>query len=86
MRKTISNMYFTTTAILLVAGITVMGFVQMYLAISYFVSERKSALSGVVQVAAKQVSLLQPDEDLPQLSEEKWHRQRNQRLQPSAGR
>ncbi len=41
MRKTISNMYFTTTAILLVAGITVMGFVQMYLAISYFVSERK---------------------------------------------
>ena len=72
MRKTISNMYFTTTAILLVAGITVMGFVQMYLAISYFVSERKSALSGVVQVAAKQVSLLQPDEDLPQLSEENW--------------
>ena len=70
MRKTISNMYFTTTAILLVAGITVMGFVQMYLAMSYFVSERKSALSGVVQVAAKQVSLLQPDEDLPQLSEE----------------
>ena len=50
MRKTISNMYFTTTAILLVAGITVMGFVQMYLAMSYFVSERKSALSGVVQV------------------------------------
>ena len=38
MRKTISNMYFTTTAILLVAGITVMGFVQMYLAMSYFVS------------------------------------------------
>ena len=74
MRKTISNMYFTTTAILLVAGITVMGFVQMYLAISYFVSERKSALSGVVQVAAKQVSLLQPDEDLPQLSEENWER------------
>ena len=74
MRKTISNMYFTTTAILLVAGITVMGFVQMYLAISYFVNERKSALSGVVQVAAKQVSLLQPDEDLPQLSEENWER------------
>ena len=70
MRKTISNMYFATTAILLVAGITVMGFVQMYLSMSYFVGERKSALSGVVQVAAKQVSLLQPDEDLPQLSEE----------------
>ena len=70
MRKTISNMYFTTTAILLVAGITVMGFVQMYLSMSYFVSERKSALSSVVQVAAKQVSLLQQGEDLPQLSEE----------------
>ena len=70
MRKTISNMYFATTAILLVAGITVMGFVQMYLALSYFVGERKSALSGVVQVAAKQVSLLQQGEDLPQLSEE----------------
>ena len=70
MRKTISNMYFTTTAILLVAGITVMGFVQMYLSMSYFVSERKSALSSVVQVAAKQVSLLQQGEELPQLSEE----------------
>ena len=70
MRKTISNMYFATTAILLVAGITVMGFVQMYLSMSYFVGERKSALSGVVQVAAKQVSLLQQGEDLPQLSEE----------------
>ena len=70
MRKTISNMYFATTAILLVAGITVMGFVQMYLSMSYFVSERKSALSSVVQVAAKQVSLLQQGEDLPQLSEE----------------
>ena len=70
MRKTISNMYFTTTAILLVAGITVMGFVQMYLSMSYFVSERKSALSSVVQVAAKQVSLLQQDEELPQLSDE----------------
>ena len=70
MRKTISNMYFATTAILLVAGITVMGFVQMYLSVSYFVGERKSALSGVVQVAAKQVSLLQQGEDLPQLSEE----------------
>ena len=57
MRKTISNMYFATTAILLVAGITVMGFVQMYLSLSYFVGERKSALSGVVPVAAKQVSL-----------------------------
>ena len=70
MRKTISNMYFTTTAILLVAGITVMGCVQMYLSMSYFVSERKSALSSVVQVAAKQVSLLQQGEELPQLSEE----------------
>ena len=70
MRKTISNMYFATTAILLVAGITVMGFVQMYLSMSYFVGERKSALSSVVQVAAKQVSLLQQGEDLPQLSEE----------------
>ena len=70
MRKTISNMYFTTTAILLVAGITVMGFVQMYLSMSYFVSERKSALSSVVQVAAKQVSLLQQGEELPQLSDE----------------
>ena len=70
MRKTISNVYFATTAILLVAGITVMGFVQMYLSMSYFVGERKSALSGVVQVAAKQVSLLQQGEDLPQLSEE----------------
>ena len=70
MRKTISNMYFATTAILLVAGITVMGFVQMYLSMSYFVSERKSALSSVVQVAAKQVSLLQQGEELPQLSDE----------------
>ena len=67
MRKSISNMYFTATAVLLIAGILVMGLVQMYLSVSYFVDERQEALTSVVEVAARQVSRLEPDEPLPRL-------------------
>ena len=67
MRKSISNMYFTATAVLLIAGVTVMGFVQMWLSMSYFVEERHEALGSVVEVAARQVSRLEPDEPLPRL-------------------
>ena len=45
----------------------VMGFVQMWLSMSYFVEERHEALGSVVEVAARQVSRLEPDEPLPRL-------------------
>lgn len=54
MRKSISSMYFSTTAVLLIASITVMGLIQMYLVIEYFAGERKKALSVVADVAASQ--------------------------------
>ena len=54
-RKSISSMYFSTTAILLIASITVMGFIQMYLVMEYFTGERREALSDVVDLAAAQV-------------------------------
>ena len=47
-------MYFSTTAVLLIASITVMGLIQMYLVIEYFAGERQKALSVVADVAAGQ--------------------------------
>ena len=54
-RKSISSMYFTTTAVLLIASITVLCFIQMYLVMEYFTAERRTALSDVVELAAAQV-------------------------------
>lgn len=51
-------MYFSTTAVLLIASITVMGLIQMYLVIEYFAGERKKALSVVADVAAGQPQAL----------------------------
>ena len=55
MRKSISSMYFTATALVLVASILVMGCVQAYLFRNYFTEDRREALTDVVQVAAAQV-------------------------------
>ena len=55
MRKSVSSTYFTATAVLLVASITVMGLVQTYLFKNYFTDERREALGDVVQIAAGQV-------------------------------
>lgn len=54
-RKSISSTYFTTTAVLLITSIMVMGMIQMYLVMEYFTSERRDALSDVVDLAAAQV-------------------------------
>ena len=56
-------MYFATTAVLLIASITVLCFIQMYLVMEYFTAERRTALSDVVELAAAQV------QQLPQLQE-----------------
>lgn len=54
-RKSISSTYFTTTAILLIASIMVMGMIQMYLVMEYFTGERQEALRDVVDLASAQV-------------------------------
>ena len=57
-RKSISTTYFSTTAILLITSIAVMGLIQMYLVMEYFTSERREALSDVVDLAITQVERL----------------------------
>lgn len=69
MRKSISSMYFTTTAALLIASITVMGLIQMYLVMEYFAGERQKALSGVADIAASQPVGLDPEAALQQGAE-----------------
>lgn len=66
MRKSISTMYFTTTAVLLIASILVMGLIQMYLVMEYFAGEREEALGGVADLAASQPQGLAPEEALAQ--------------------
>lgn len=55
MRKSISSMYFSTTAILLIVSTAVMGLIQMYLVMGYFQEDKRSTLNDVVQVTAMQV-------------------------------
>lgn len=55
MRKSISSMYFTTTAALLIASTAVMGLIQMYLVMGYFKNEKRDALNDVVTIAATQL-------------------------------
>ena len=55
MRKSISSMYFTTTAALLVASTAVLCIIQMYLVTGYFKSDKRQALSDVVTIATAQV-------------------------------
>ncbi len=67
-------MYFTATALVLVASILVMGCVQAYLFRNYFAEDRREALTDVVQVTAGQVvhggQLAQLLRDNPELMEE----------------
>ncbi len=55
MRKSISSMYFTTTAVLLIASAAVMGLIQMYLVMEYFEDDKHRALDDAVRIAAVQV-------------------------------
>ena len=74
MRKSISSMYFTATALVLVASILVMGCVQAYLFRNYFTEDRREALLDVVQVTTSQVAhggqLAQLLRDNPELLEQ----------------
>ena len=74
MRKSISSMYFTATALVLVASILVMGCVQAYLFRNYFTEDRREALLDVVQVTTSQVvhggQLAQLLRDNPELLEQ----------------
>ncbi len=67
-------MYFTATALVLVASILVMGCVQAYLFRNYFTEDRREALTDVVQVTASQVvhggQLVQLLQDNPELMEQ----------------
>ena len=48
-------MYFTTTAILLIASTAVMGLIQMYLVMGYFKQDKRETLESAVNVVAMQV-------------------------------
>ncbi|WP_291246373.1 HAMP domain-containing protein [Fournierella sp.] len=67
MRKSISSMYFSTTAILLIVSTAVMGLIQMYLVMGYFQEDKRTTLNDVVQVTAMQV---QEDSPLRRLLED----------------
>ena len=54
MRKSISSMYFATTAALLIASTAVMGLIQMYLVMGYFKNDKRESLTDVVNIASTQ--------------------------------
>ena len=51
-RKSISSAYFSMTALVLVASILAMGFLQMYLSMEYFKNDKKQTLADISAVAA----------------------------------
>lgn len=55
MRKSISSMYFATTAVLLIASTAVMGFIQMCLVMGYFKEDKRNALDDVVRITSMQI-------------------------------
>ncbi len=50
MRKSISTRFFYSSSILLIAGITVMGLMHMYLSIGYFGTERRDSLENTLDI------------------------------------
>ena len=57
MRKSISSMYFSTTAALLIVSTAVLCAIQMYLVMGYFKQDKKESLSEVVSIVAGQIQL-----------------------------
>lgn len=51
MRKSITARYFYSTAVLLLSSITVMGFIQIYLSMGYFRTEKTTALLSTIENA-----------------------------------
>lgn len=57
MRKSISSMYFSTTAALLLVSTAVLCAIQMYLVMGYFKNDKKESLNEVVSIVSAQVQL-----------------------------
>lgn len=55
MRKSIASRYFYSTATLLLCSISVMGFIQMYLAMGYFGNEKTKSLLNTIEISIKLV-------------------------------
>ena len=62
MRKSISSMYFSTTAALLIVSTAVLCAIQMYLVMGYFKQDKKESLSEVVSIVTSQIHLRQQSE------------------------
>ena len=63
MRKSISSMYFSTTAALLIVSTAVLCAIQMYLVMGYFKQDKKESLSEVVSIVTTQIHLRQQTEN-----------------------
>lgn len=70
MRKSISSMYFSTTAALLIVSTAVLCAIQMYLVMGYFKQDKKESLSEVVSIVTAQIRLRQQTEDTAALDPE----------------
>ncbi len=58
-RKSISSAYFSMTAVVLVTSILAMGFLQMYLSMEYFKTDKENTLDDIVTLAAARASMEQ---------------------------
>ncbi len=56
-RKSISSAYFSMTAVVLVTSILAMGFLQMYLSMEYFKTDKENTLDDIVTLAAARASM-----------------------------
>ena len=63
MRKSISSMYFSTTAALLIVSTAVLCAIQMYLVMGYFKQDKKESLSEVASIVTTQIHLRQQTEN-----------------------
>ncbi len=68
MRKSISSMYFVTTALLLVVSAAIMSLIQLWMAMGYFSREQQETLTEVVNIVCTR--LAEEADDLQQLREE----------------
>lgn len=57
-RKSISSAYFSMTAVVLVASILAMGFLQMYLSMEYFKADKEKTLNDIVTIAAARTYMI----------------------------
>ena len=58
-RKSISSAYFSMTAVVLVTSILAMGFLQMYLSMEYFKTDKENTLDDIVTLAAARATMEQ---------------------------